>query len=60
MVPRVDSRLIIKIVIGVNVLLAIYQYFALQTASQKNTPCVVVINTSNKNNNVEIAEDEVS
>lgn len=47
LVPRVDTRLLLKLLIAFNVILAIYHIFNLQTGSQKNTPCVVVINTSN-------------
>ncbi|KAI1292338.1 Beta-1,4-glucuronyltransferase 1 [Halotydeus destructor] len=46
--PRVDTRLVLKILIALNVFLAIYHLFSLQATSHKNTPCVVVINTSNQ------------
>lgn len=44
--PRIDSRLLLKLLIGLNVFLALYFIFSMGPGAQK-TPCVVVINSNN-------------
>lgn len=50
---RLDSRILLKCLIAFNVILAVYNVLTLQSSfrSNKSTPCVVVINTSQGSSN---------
>lgn len=47
--PRLDSRLLLRCLIGFNIVLAFYNLITLQAntkSGKSSSPCVVVINTS--------------
>lgn len=51
--PRLDSRLLLRALIALNIVLAVYNIITLQSSSRsgKSSPCVIVINTSKDSSN---------